>query len=179
MALTSDKQPSGADLRRLVNEYLEKSARESVAERLWWQRRPSIENTIRLASLAEFRGKKHAHQRRIRSEVLMLGRDRLLANIGRIENCRSFEKLHELVCGSIDVVKGLGVLYKYDVAWRISAKLGFTPTVVYLHAGTLLGAKRLGIGETGTAEVEAFPADLRRLEPWQLEDFLCRFKDYL
>ena len=62
----------------------------------------------------------------------------------------------------------------YDVAFRIGSFLGIEPDLVYLHAGTRKGARLLGV-RGKVARVEAFPYALRQLQPWQLEDFLCRY----
>lgn len=62
----------------------------------------------------------------------------------------------------------------YDVAFRIGSFLGIEPDLVYLHAGTCKGARLLGV-RGKVARVDEFPDALRRLEPWQLEDFLCRY----
>ena len=61
---------------------------------------------------------------------------------------------------------------------RIGSYLGVFPQQVYLHAGTAEGAKALGIETNiGYLEVEDLHSILEQLEPHEIEDFLCIFKD--
>jgi hypothetical protein len=65
----------------------------------------------------------------------------------------------------------------YDTSLRIGAKLGFEPKHVYLHAGTRVGARALGL-DTSASYLRAseLPAPLRALRPHEIEDALCIFK---
>ena len=67
----------------------------------------------------------------------------------------------------------------YDTALRIGAKLGVAPVRVYLHTGTREGAKRLGIETKGVSALwpSELPEALRELEPYEVEDVLCIYKD--
>jgi hypothetical protein len=92
----------------------------------------------------------------------------------------SFEQLHELVHRTVEPISGLGELYVYDTALRIGAKLGLSPKVVYLHAGTRKGAKNLGFKPSrDTISIAALPRALRTLEPREIEDLLCIYKGSL
>ncbi len=63
---------------------------------------------------------------------------------------------------------------------RIGANLGLEPDRVYLHTGTRTGARRLGLGfRSAWIECQDLPEALRSLPPWQVEDILCIFKDWL
>lgn len=97
----------------------------------------------------------------------------------KLNNYTSFDKLHKAIK---DITEhGIGELSKYDTATCFGCERGIYPTVVYLHAGTADGAKALGInGATATKEqfVEVCDA-FEKLEPIQIEDFLCIYKNLL
>ncbi len=75
---------------------------------------------------------------------------------------------------------GAGELYIYDVSLRIGSKLGLFPRKAFLHAGTRQGAKALGLNsQLPWLEMDSLPEWLRELQPYQVEDFLCCYKDRL
>lgn len=77
-------------------------------------------------------------------------------------------------------IPGLGHLYTYDTALRIGSKLVQLPNKVYLHAGTRRGARILGLDWKASAlEIAEIPIELRELEPFKIEDFLCVYEDEL
>jgi hypothetical protein len=91
---------------------------------------------------------------------------------------KDFEVLHDRVAEACAGIDGLGDLTRYDVALRIGIHLGKLPQRVYLHAGTRKGAKALDLPHRrATLEMSDLPPELRRLRPWQAEDFLCIYKD--
>jgi hypothetical protein len=50
--------------------------------------------------------------------------------------------------------------------------------MVYLHAGTRTGARALGLAaRAATLDVSELPAEFHSLEPHEVEDVLCIFKD--
>lgn len=68
----------------------------------------------------------------------------------------------------------------YDTALRIGAKLGLEPERVYLHAGTRVGARALGLDWRAPSILsQDLPSQLRLLPAWQVEDLLCIYKEYL
>jgi hypothetical protein len=71
-------------------------------------------------------------------------------------------------------------LYSYDTALRIGSRLKLEPTAVYLHAGARKGAMRLGV-YTRARKVPStgFPSELARLNPRDIENLLCIYKDEL
>lgn len=103
----------------------------------------------------------------------------------RFRKCADFDAIHDLVQELLEDARpsthGLGPLYFYDVAFRIGACRGdaFLPTKVYLHAGTLEGARRVMPGERlkvgDVLEVSELPETLQQLDPWAIEDFLCYY----
>jgi hypothetical protein len=78
-------------------------------------------------------------------------------------------------------VRGLGELYCYDTALRIGAKLELLPQMVFLHRGTRDGARALGHTDYRSANIDphTLPRELHQLHPYEIEDFLCIFKDCL
>ena len=97
-----------------------------------------------------------------------------------VKKCRSFDELHSLVEKTIGSFSGIGELTVYDTAHRLGAYLGLRPEYVYLHAGTLEGAKALGI-KTNEKKIaiSRLPAEFKRLSPEQIEDCLCVYKSVL
>jgi hypothetical protein len=147
----------------------------------WFKQQASLSDAIRLGGLAiNSKGKKYSHQWRLSKEVLKQARDLLLAKEKEIARCNSFHDLFLLLEALLTPIKGLGELYVYDTALRIGANLGLLPAKVYLHAGTRGGAKALGFhGKAKWLEVSELPNWLHQLEPHEIEDVLCIFKDRL
>ena len=99
----------------------------------------------------------------------------LKTDLTRVED---FEDLHDRVQTAIGRIKGIGDLAVYDISHRLGVYLGLRPEYVYLHCGTRKGAKALGLHYTAARlPVIAFPAQMRKLRPDQIEDCLCIFKD--
>ena len=102
---------------------------------------------------------------------------RLLDSETAIAAVTSFDDLHTLVADATSDLKQLGPLYRYDVALRISYKVGVAPDVVYLHAGTRTGAAALGLDvKRATIPRNEFPPPLRSRSAAEIEDILCIYK---
>jgi hypothetical protein len=68
----------------------------------------------------------------------------------------------------------------YDITHRIGAHLGLAPERVYLHRGTRVGARALGLGRgRATLELRELPPEFHRLTAAEAEDCLCIYKDRL
>ena len=87
--------------------------------------------------------------------------------------------MFNLVRSEVGGILGIGELYIYDTSMRLGAYLGFLPTKVYLHAGTRKGAKALGFTNSDALEISELPTEFGRLDPHEVEDVLCIFKDEL
>lgn len=133
-------------------------------------------------------GHSYGHQQRIWNvwpEAIEAAIRILLDAEARFRKCADFDAIHELVKELLEDARpathGLGVLYFYDVAFRIGAcrSDAFLPKKVYLHAGTLKGAKHLLPTKTLKAgdvlDVSELPEALHNLKPWAVEDFLCYY----
>ena len=91
----------------------------------------------------------------------------------------TFGELYDLVRATIESVHGIGELMVYDTATRLGAHLDLMPDRVYLHAGTRAGAEVLGFSGRDTIRSKELPAPLQQLEPYELEDCLCIYKEHL
>ena len=140
-----------------------------------------MSDAIRLAALAvSSKGKRYSHQRRLSKTALEQAQDILLENEELMRQSQDFDDLFLLFERLLSSVKELGELYIYDTALRIGAKIGVFPERVYLHTGTLIGAKALGFdGRMKTLEVSQLPEWLQQLQPHEIEDVLCIFKEML
>lgn len=123
--------------------------------------------------------RRHPHQRRLTSGVLKEASRRLLRHISEIEACRSHDELHKIVEQHTFDLKGFGELARYDTSLRIGAYMNLLPTKVHLHAGTRTGAQAFGFGHYDSLDSSAIPQPLRKLKPYEIEDFLCLFKGRL
>lgn len=120
-----------------------------------------------------------SHQRRVPREAkAKAGR---LIRSARLNGVRSFEALEVKVGSLIGRVRGIGPTTVYDVSLAIGAKFGLEPELIYLHAGTLDGARAIGLSVRGlrVLPMDAFPSAFRRLRPYEVEDCLCIYKHEL
>lgn len=141
---------------------------------------PTLDSAVREAALArDHRGKRYRHQTRIRRASLTKGHQRLAERLQAIERVTDFDGLLRLVSEAVDGIGGLGELWRYDTAFRIGANLELFPEKVYLHSGTRVGARRLGLTSTSPAlDMATLPKALRGLPPHECEDVLCIYKDW-
>lgn len=125
---------------------------------------------------------KHPHQRRLSNErVMNVAVDKLKEIEKKISSSKSFSELYNHV-KNIDV-EGYGLLAIYDFAIRYGFNRDLIPEEVYLHAGTLDGAKAVLPGiklhPGDILPVETFPQYLRKLNGLHLENLLCIYKKEL
>ena len=143
-------------------------------------------DAIKKATRSRFDARKHPHQKRIPNDVL----ENFLLEIKRysrkLNNLTYFHDIFELISCIGSQIKGIGKLTNYDVSLRIAFYLyhkteveSVLPTKVYLHSGALVGAKRIlnKIPQSKIVEVNAFPKAIQKLKPYEIEDFLCVYKD--
>lgn len=164
-------------LSKLVSIYRKQFA-PRIAEYLgYFEKLESLDDAIRFGCLGKG-GKIHGHQRRVGRAILTKASKKLLRHADALEACESFDDLLNCVKAATKRIERFGVLAVYDTSLRIGAKLSRWPEVVYLHAGTKKGCKALGVkGINGIVEMADLPTPVRKLEPYQAEDFLCIFKD--
>ncbi|MBI5302195.1 MAG: hypothetical protein HY868_08665 [Chloroflexi bacterium] len=169
------------NLKAIVRVYTDRIRPRANEELDWFSQQSSLQSAIEYAALAINRnGKRYHHQRRLQKTTLEQSKQKLLTNARAIEQSKDFDDLFTLIDKILEPVWGIGELYVYDTALRIGAKLNLLPKAVYLHAGTRQGAKALGFdGKATTLNVSDLPADLQPLEPHEIEDVFCIFKDDL
>ena len=87
-----------------------------------------------------------------------------------------FGGLHELI--NSNSVPYIGELTVFDTALRLGSFFGYSPQVVYLHRGAAKGYMAL-MHKIAPYSIPAtdFPDPLCGLEPYQIENFLCIFKN--
>jgi len=165
----------------IVRLYIGQIRPRAAQELEWFRSHPDLASAIKNAALAVAAdGKRQPHQRRLQRRGLEEAEAVLTAGSAAIGRCSCFDELLSLVDRLVEPIRGLGELYVYDTSLRIGAKLGVMPTKVFLHAGTRVGARALELDCTRQAvEVSVLPAPFRRLEPHEIEDVLCIFKDEL
>ncbi|MDD2179962.1 hypothetical protein OIN59_21190 [Acidovorax sp. D2M1] len=134
----------------------------------------------RAALARDSHGKRYAHQRRLTRDSLISAHEALRAKLGRLQKAGSFDEVWDLVRDATSEVAGIGELYHYDTALRIAAACRHAPEDVCLHAGTRIGAKRLGIRtDRERVLMSELPTELHRLQAHEVESFLCIFKNQL
>lgn len=123
-------------------------------------------------------GKKYKHQYRIPTKILKEYETNILRLKDTIVRCQDFDNILKSV--SSVAIKGIGDLTKYDVAFRMGCAFGIFPDKVYLHAGTKVGAIKLGLVKKYSRKqyltLDDMPDWLKNVEPYQIEDFLCIYK---
>jgi hypothetical protein len=166
-------------LRAIAADYQQYHRRPAAKELRHFRMLRTDQEAISKAALAQLpTGKRHPHQYRIPLAALQESERRLLGNLPVLRQAKSFDHLFELVAAIIQPIRGIGELAVYDTAVRVGARFECEPTKVYLHAGTRLGAKALGlVWRNATLELTELPVELRTLTARELEDLLCIYKD--
>ena len=127
--------------------------------------------------------KRHPHQYRIPHAALAEARHRLLENEKHLESVVDFRALHNLVVSLTRDIKGIGALTQYDIALRIGHHRKLEPEAVYLHAGTRIGAQKLGLTDMPIPleidKVKRRYPQLAALSAHHIEALLCIYKDDL
>jgi hypothetical protein len=165
-------------LEAMVREFID-AYRERECNELAFFNERSLEEALEFAALAkDSRGKRFSHQRRLTRKSLQQGKQFIMGLHGAFQMAESFEEILKTIRDVTAQVHGLGELYAYDTALRISAKTGHEPKHVYLHAGTRVGAKRLGISTNRDyVPMLELPEALQQLKAHEVESFLCIYKN--
>jgi len=156
-------------------------------ETLWWKADSQpFEAAIRRAALSiREDGRRHSHQNRIPDEVLKASANALVGQAPALEGSPRFYELLTQIETLYQPIRGAGELLAYDTADRLRHRLGLASEhLIYLHAGTRVGARRLFGGRLPRGDAWALmrhqiPEPLRILDNHELEDFLCLYKDEL
>jgi len=166
-------------IQSLVNEYIQSCINSYHIEDQWWgDKTLTWDKAIERAWKSRLPdGKMHGHQRRVANK-LSEGLEVALADKVQPESFKDFQALHNWVQSIVRRVRGLGATTAYDVARRVGAWLGIKPVVVYLHAGTAIGARKFGV-KAETAPLSAFPQEIQALGATHAENFLCIYKEQI
>ena len=146
----------------------------------WFRQQTSLETTINLATKAkDENGKHYSHQRRILRTSISEANKILLEKHNALQKCKSFHELWLLIKKSLEIVNGIGELYIYDTALRIGAFLNLFPDRVYLHSGTLKGARAFGYvtKKKEWLNFDELPKVFSELYAYEIEDLLCIYKN--
>lgn len=180
------------DLRAIVSAYIKDDRPGGEKEFAWYRHRPNLEESIRVAALCAVPSKRdstrlvrHAHQRRVSGHVLSVAAERLVNGMAELLKHKSFSLLHDHIKKTLSGLPKIGPLAVYDIATRIGACMTpcIEPEEIYLHAGTMEGARRLGlIQNTKTLKTllrSQLPQEFHVLKPMEIEDCLCMYKKWL
>lgn len=117
-------------------------------------------------------GRRHSHQWRVAHDACIQTANNLRKSERAIRSCTSFAQLIEIV-GECSV-KGYAELSVYDTAVRIGAWLGIYPDYVYLHRGTRVGARMLGLPTNRQyLLISELPVPLQAVSADDAENILC------
>ncbi len=170
------------ELQDLVDRYLRLEADILESELARYRDQPTLLRAVELAATgADENGRMYDHQHRVGRSVFAAARRILVGMIDRYHNCTTFDELYDLIRNATRNVSRFGPLATYDTALRIGAKLRLSPRAVYLHCGSLEGARNLCLPRRhGRVKIDNLPPPLREnLTADQVETFLCRYKDRL
>jgi hypothetical protein len=170
-----------SSLDNLVDEYIRRFRRGHARELRYFQVLRTDEDVITAAALARLpNGKRHPHQYRNPRASLEESRRKLLDNLPQLQSATSFHELFQLVVHRLGPLHRVGEMAIYDTSLRIGARFGLEPEKVYVHRGTRVGIRNLGLdARRDTIEMNELPIAVRRLSPREAEDFLCIYKDGL
>jgi len=145
----------------------------------WFQGQPSLRAAIDLAARCrDAKGRRFRHQSRIRRVAIRESEIALLVAEQELAATKSFDEVFAIVREQLQGIAGIGELYRYDAAFRIGSYLRLMPSRVYLHAGTRVGARALGLDyRNDSLDMSELPAPLRQRQPHEVEDILCIYKD--
>ena len=168
------------NLEEIVQHYID-TRRERSEKRLERFAKMDLAEAIRNAALAiDEEGKRDKHQRRIPLDKLKHLRQELLRKRKDLEACKTFAEMmaiSEKIGSTIWKKPGLTI---YDATQRIGGHLQIFPDLVYLHTGTMKGAKALGFkGSIRSLRADQLPKAFRKLKPYEIEDCLCIYAKQL
>jgi len=170
-----------ASHRQVLAHYIKCQRPRLDAELAWFaQPQPIGAAVARAAAANGSDGKRLPHQRRLLKTVIPAASAKLQRAVKTFQRGRTFDELFNVIQVTIGHIPGVGPLYVYDTALRLSAFLGLQPAEVYLHAGARDGAKRL-LGNLAVSMVPLaqFPRTLNKLLPYEMENLLCCYREYL
>jgi hypothetical protein len=167
-------------LKLLVDEYIEHKRDGKIAHLKHYVGKDLEEVLPKLLRGGDDEREVDPHQRRLNGYVYDEVKEVLEAmGLGIFVKCPSFSHIFTHINNCR--VSGFGRLAVYDAALRVGAMHGMYPADVYVQQGSEEGAKKLGleIGDKNIVKYANLPAPLKRLDPFEVENFLCIFKNRL
>lgn len=164
-------------LEEVVSLYRSERQAGARAERDSFAAELTFDAAVRRAALAlNADGTTHLHQAHwVTRATRQAWAQRLLDELELLRSATTFDDLYTRI-ESLRI-KYVGPLTVYDTAYRIGAKLGLEPELVYLHQGTLEGAVLLGFSrQRPYLKMEELPPAFRALRPYEVEDCLCIYR---
>jgi len=174
-----------ATIELIVQEYEADRPRRVAEDASWRAEGLPFDELLDRVGRAEVLGKRHPHQRRLTRDALEAGRRALRRLSEQLRAAPDFHIVWTLIHNAFSPIRGLGELAIYDAAERLRHRLNLeAPHIIYLHAGTRVGARRLAGGRLPKDSLwgilrSAVPAGLRHLSTHEIEDILCSYKDEL
>jgi hypothetical protein len=119
----------------------------------------------------------HPHQRGIGVKQLRQSAALMKKLTPAIRKARSFSNLFIITESVKSDLKGLGDLWSYDTALRISFNRGktFYPKSVFVHRGVTKGIRKIFSKmpiRQRTLPLNIFPKEIQSLKPFEIENFL-------
>lgn len=168
------------EFKKTIRSYKLNNRPKKQKEINWFRQQPSLETAIDLATKAKNEnGKQYSHQWRIPKIAISKANKLLLERHYTLKNCKSFHELWLLLRKNLMPIHRIGELYIYDTALRIGAYLNLSPDRVYLHRGTLEGAKAFGFvtKKREWLNLNELPKSFNELSAYEVEDMLCIYKN--
>lgn len=120
--------------------------------------------------------KKFPHQHRVTKKTC--DESYSVLKIISFDTIEDFESLYKYLKMKLLPIHGVGKLYVYDAALRLGAYFSQEPTKIYLHAGTLKGARNLNLDTSkDSLNIQDLPLHLQTINPKFVEAILCIYKD--
>jgi hypothetical protein len=169
------------DLESLLADFKKHHRSNSARETRFFRTMPSMGLAIyHVAMAVDGNDRCFDHQFHITQPARRKAKQVLQQIEAQMQACRSFHALHSLFLHHLTPVRGLGEMYIYDAALRMGAYLRLYPFYIYLHRGTRVGAKALGlVVNRPYLERTELPKDLQVLSADNIETFLCMYRNQL
>jgi len=172
-------------LRAIVEHYKKVHRPRAKVELAWFRGQPDLKTAVDTAARAiNSQGKRYSHQCRISKKAMPAAIKALRGVAEELDKVGSFDELLQKIEMLVGHIDGIGDLYVYDTALRIGFFRKLAPRLVYLHAGTRVGARRLGLTthrrlHLEVADVLAVAPEFQELTAGEIEDVLCIYKNTL
>lgn len=162
-------------MNELIDKYLDKHACHLKRAREYFENLSTNEVVLKAALSVNEDSKIFPHQYRVGKTKTELAANILLQFETEILSAQSFEDIFKYTEEVRKMRIGVGHLWSYDTALRISFQKKVYPKNVYLQAGVIKGYKKIfnQNSKNRFEEKNKFPKELQILEQFEIENFLC------